>query len=706
MANFLYFLALLVGGCTAGDPKQSAAVEMVLKMLSDVSAEVKAEGEKEAKTSEKFDSFCSKTDEETSASISTSKDKIGTLSGRIKSLTATSETASEDVKKLKGEIAELKANIEEKAAERANASAEYVATSKDLGKAIRGIDKSIEELKAKKSTSFLQKQSLKKTVHAAVLLADSLGMKESSFSNLDADDTSYEGIQKLLEDLQTKFRDDKEAADLEEAKAVNTFKMSDQAMKNELKNKKDSLAKTQGDLAQKTKELGVAKEERAELEKAQKEDEAYLAETKASCAEKKALHAQNVAQREDELAALSEAKSIMEDAMAPSESGGAASKGGSKTADLLLAEVAAGEPTNRRDMLEAANAEALAFEEEEQATHPSLDFLQTQEVRQHQPGLSKERAALVALLSKSAQRLHSHQLALLAAKAESDPFAPVKEMIAGLITKLQKQMAESQSTKAACDKDIGAAELARDDASAAITQLNSELASTQARRDQLKEDVQEIDTAVTALDEKKEELVKIRAEEVSEAAETISESKTALQGVRQAKQLISDYYSKSSKATLPERAASSKTQSLLQSAADKPEDEAYKGKQGASKGIIGILEVIESDFERTISDTVATNSTAAKEQQKILNDMAVSKADKLKSKDVKDAFKGEAENTIDNAKTNMQGEISKLKSALLQLGNLELRCGVGVTYEARKAARAQEMAALEEAIAAIDGISR
>eukprot|EP00930_Biecheleria_cincta_P004324 TRINITY_DN105236_c0_g1_i1.p1 TRINITY_DN105236_c0_g1~~TRINITY_DN105236_c0_g1_i1.p1 ORF type:complete len:708 (-),score=231.33 TRINITY_DN105236_c0_g1_i1:49-2172(-) len=707
MANFLYFLTLLVGGATAGDPKQSAAVDIVLKMLADVAAKVEAEGKEEAATFLKFDTFCKETEEETKASITTAADTIGTLSGQIKSLTATNKETTDDIDELKKDITKLTSSIEDKAAERASASAEYASTSQDLGNAVYGVDKAIDEFKAKKSTSFLQKQSFKKTVQAAALLADSLGMKSSSLSGLDAKDTSYDGIVTMLENLQTTFRSKKETADLEEAKAANAFKLAHQAMKSQLKSKQDTLVAKQSDLVQKTRELGIAEGDLAEATTAKKEDEAYLAETKASCAEKRAVNAQHVAGRADELAALSQAKSVLEQAMAPSSSKGTAA-GSTKVANLLLVELAAGERTNQQDRLDAANAEASAVEDEEQANHPSLDFLQMQEVRQHQPGLSQERAALVELLSRSAQRLHSRQLAVLATKAGSDPFAAVKEMISGLITKLQKQMAESQSNKAFCDKEIGAAELARDDASTAITQLNTELASTEARRDALVEDLEEINASLATLDKKKEELVKIRAEEAKEAAETIAESKSALEGVQQAKQVITDFYSKASDATVQKQAASSdaKKPSLLQSVAAKPEDEAYKGKQAASKGIIGTLEVIQSDFERTISDTEASNRTAEKEQQHILNDMAVTRAEKLKSTDVKKGFKVEADTAINDAKANMQGEVSKLKSVLLQLTNLEGKCGVGVSYEARKAARAQEMKALKEAIASIDSIAR
>jgi len=693
MAKFTFVLTLLMGAAAA-DPKKSAAVDMVLKMLSDVGAKVEAEGEEEAKTFLKFDRFCNDTVEETSVSITEGTNRIGSLEAQITSLTASNVQTAAGIAELNEAIATLKTSIKELAAERAEEAAAYASGDKDLSNAIYGIEHSISELKAKQSTSFLQKKSFKQTVQAAAVLADSLGLKTSGMGSLDAtDDTSYEGVVSMLEELQTKFRASKESADLDEAKAVNAFKLASQAKKMQLKNKQDELAQSEADLAQKTKEIGVANQELAETKTAKKEDDDYLAATTASCTEKRALHAQHESARADELAALSQAKTIVEEAMAPPSAATAAPSSNSKVADgLLLVEVADGAAADQ-DLLLAADAEASAIEQEDKATRPSLGFLQMREQHQQQPRrhvqLSAEREALVSLLTRSAQRLHSQQLAALATKAKSDPFAEVKTLISGLITKLQSQMAESQSKKAFCDKEIGAAELARNDASKSIKQLNTELASTEARRDSLAEDVQELDAAVTALDKKKEELVQIRAEEAGEATETISESAAALEGVKQAKQVIADFYSQASKAT-----------ALLQ----KP-DEAYKGKQGASKGIIGTLEVIESDFERTISDTKASNATATKEHQKILNDMAVSKAEKLKSKEVKTNFGLESNQTISDDTSNMQGETSKLKGTLLQLKMLEGKCGVGVTYEARKAQRAEEMKALEDAISAIDSMN-
>jgi len=695
MAKFTFVLTLLMGAAAA-DPKKSAAVDMVLKMLSDVGAKVEAEGEEEAKTFLKFDRFCNGTVEDTNVSITEGTNRIGSLEAQITSLTASNKETIAGIAELNKDIATLKTSIKELAADRAEEAAAYASGDKDLSNAIYGIEHSISELKAKQSTSFLQKKSFKRTVQAAALLADSLGLKTSGMGSLDAtDDTSYEGVVSMLEELQTKFRASKESSDLDEAKAVNAFKLASQAEKMKLKNTQDALAQSKADLAKEAKENGVANQELAETKTAKKEDDDYLAATTASCTEKRALHAQHESARADELAALSQAKTIVEEAMAPpsNATATAAPSSNSKVADmLLLVEVADGAAADQ-DLLLAADAEASAIEQEDKAIRPSLGFLQMREQHQQQPRrhvqLSAEREALVSLLTRSAQRLHSQQLAALATKAKSDPFAEVKTLVSGLITKLQSQMAESQSNKAFCDKEIGAAELARNDASKSIKQLNTELASTEARRDSLAEDVQELDAAVTALDRKNKELVQIRAEEAGEATETISESAAALKGVKEAKDVIADFYSKASKAT-----------ALLQ----KP-DEAYKGKQGASKGIIGTLEVIESDFERTISDTKASNATATKEHQKILNDMAVSKAEKLKSKEVKTNFGLESNQTISDDTSNLQGETSKLKAVLLQLKMLEGKCGVGVTFEARKAQRAEEMQALEDAISAIDSMN-
>jgi len=57
-----------------------------------------------------------------------------------------------------------------------------------------------------------------------------------------------------------------------------------------------------------------------------------------------------------------------------------------------------------------------------------------------------------------------------------------------------------------------------------------------------------------------------------------------------------------------------------------PELAAYKGMQGSKGGVIGMLEVIESDFVRLEAETKAAEAQAASEYKAFMED---AKADKL-----------------------------------------------------------------------------
>jgi len=82
--------------------------------------------------------------------------------------------------------------------------------------------------------------------------------------------------------------------------------------------------------------------------------------------------------------------------------------------------------------------------------------------------------------------------------------------------------------------------------------------------------------------------------------------------------VLQDFYGEAAKAT-----------ALLQKKkqpADAPEifgDEAYTGMQSASGGVLGMMEVINSDFVRLESDTKAAEAAAAAEYDKFMEEMGV-----------------------------------------------------------------------------------
>merc|ERR1719265_2083165 len=95
---------------------------------------------------------------------------------------------------------------------------------------------------------------------------------------------------------------------------------------------------------------------------------------------------------------------------------------------------------------------------------------------------------------------------------------------------------------------------------------------------------------------------KLRQEEKAKNEETIADADEAQTAVAQALTVLKEFYAKASEAT-----------ALLQQPAPEIFDEPYKGMNAENGGVVGMLEVIESDFARLESDTKADEVSAQKE---------------------------------------------------------------------------------------------
>lgn len=195
----------------------------------------------------------------------------------------------------------------------------------------------------------------------------------------------------------------------------------------------------------------------------------------------------------------------------------------------------------------------------------------------------------------------------------------------------------------------------------------------------------------------------VRKEEAEESATKVSDAKDAISGIKQATQVLSAFYAKGKEA---------KVESLAQQTAEDVPDagfdngEAYKGAQASSTGILGTLEVIQSGFERAISETQALEEKAIKEHslhdrdfgRELTGDIDVSSAEKDKALKVKTQSQIETAEEMSQQTSALKKETSTMKSALVELAALEEECGIGASYEQRKAARKEEMKVLKDAI--------
>merc|ERR1712051_558609 len=126
---------------------------------------------------------------------------------------------------------------------------------------------------------------------------------------------------------------------------------------------------------------------------------------------------------------------------------------------------------------------------------------------------------------------------------------------------------------------------------------------------------------------------------------------------------------------------------------------AHGAAEGASSGIIGLLEVIEADFSKNLAQITADEDAAAAEHEEVSKeneiDRTVKEQDvKYKTKESKQLDKTSAELASD--RSSVQAELDAVKE---YLSRIEEQCiAKAETYTARKERRAAEIAGLKEAL--------
>jgi len=310
-----------------------------------------------------------------------------------------------------------------------------------------------------------------------------------------------------------------------------------------------------------------------------------------------------------------------------------------------------------------------------------------------------QRDSVLALLSKEGARLGSQPIAMLAMKVAGDPFAKVKVLIQDLIERLLRESIGEANKEGFCNTELGKAEKDRDFRYQEVKTLNVEVASLELKKDELESEIQELTDSIEGLWTDLNTSTTLRGEEHDINMDTLAKAKQGLEAITEAIVILKAFYAKGAKAV-----------SLAQ-ASPVDEDTAgpgfsgtYGGKQVASKGIIGMLAVIKTDFERTIK---MTSDAEKKAQAEFVEFDRVSRTDisgkttkkTLDEEDLKSTVAAIAEGM-----SKLQTEMNLLDSAVKRLFDLKPMCtDFGMSYADRVAKREQEIDALKRAICALGG---
>jgi len=220
------------------------------------------------------------------------------------------------------------------------------------------------------------------------------------------------------------------------------------------------------------------------------------------------------------------------------------------------------------------------------------------------------RKAVIKFLTDQADGLKSKQLALIAAQLrfKGDNFAKIRELIEDLIQKIKDQMEAEKEKKEFCDKELGKAVDKRDEMLAKTEEEANNIDGAKAKIVSLTDDLSEVEQQIAELYKSLNEATELREEEKTDNAQALKDAKEGLAAVKQAIKVLKEFYGE----FLQVKAPGGRDGKSVEELAPEAETGEYEGKADKGKGIIGLLEVIEGDFQRTVDDTESAEEESEK----------------------------------------------------------------------------------------------
>jgi chromosome segregation ATPase len=689
-------------------------VEKVLELLEELKTTVQEEGAAESETYDKLACFCKDNQMEKQAAIEQGETDANTLEADIKALNAEIEQLSATIKETTEKIATTEKALADMTAVREKEHAIYEVEFADASAAVNAIVKAIGHLEDSKTAGLTEVQS---EVQQTLSMADALGMEVinqpavTSFLQQTpekyAGKGEYEfksgGIIDTLKDLQAKFEARKEDLDKEEEAALKSFEAAAAAMreeidaaKAELESAEEQLATAQSDLASKTETL-------TETKATLNDDNMYLKDITGQCETKAKEWDQRSQARAGEIAAVSKAIEII--------GGTVADKASSTGAGGRTEAEPAGPPTEEMPtkLLQVPVSGADGVGE-----YRDVVFLQVGQVQNSKEKLQAElRNKAITMISKIAKEKRSLALSVLAMKLARDPFAKVKTLIQQLIERLLTEAANEATHKGWCDTEMGKAKKDREHRHADTVTLNAQIADNEAFIAKLKEMISTLTTGIDELNTALLEATENREEDKANNKKTMKDAKEGLDALKEAIKVLKDYYMGAKKSANAYEGggyegmgfvqASPVTQDMAAGGVEGGEIGAYKGNTAQGEGIIGMLETIKSDFERTLKNTEKEEYDASRDFATFSQETKVSIQSKTTERKNAQYDLERTSGDLVAALGDLEETQKQLDLSLEALEKLRPACvDTGMTYEERVEAREAEIDALKNALCVLD----
>jgi prefoldin subunit 5 len=631
-------------------------VQKVVEMMNGMLEQGKKAKHEEQVQFAAYKQFCDDTTTEKKRSIAEAEESIEVLKADIEKAVADAAALTKKISKLDADIATWKGDVNAATKVREIEKADYDTTHKDYSESVDALERAIAVLKKQDhdraqaaliqlSTKSMIPDEAKRTIDAFLAEDPAEGLAVSA-PEANAYESQSGGVIEMLEKLLDKFISERTTLEKEEMNSKHAYDMLMQDLKAQIDQDETDRSESAENKAKRLQAKADAEGDLKDTTDTMTEDKKYLGDLTATCEQKASAFESRQQLRAEEIVAVEKAIEIV--------SSGAVSG----NADKHLPGFIQGS---------------------------SLAQLRTS-------AQSNSQARVAAFLQQKAAQTGSRVLSLLAERVESDPFGKVKKMIKDLIVKLMEEANDEAEHKGWCDTELSTNEQTRKEKTSAVETLHAEIDQLEASIAKLTEDITDLTKAIAELDAAVSKATKLRQAEKAKNTETISDSQEAQTAVAQALTVLKEFYAKAAEAT-----------AFVQ---EEPEifDEPYKGMGGESGGVVGMLEVIESDFARLEADTKSGEASAQKEYDQFMTDSQVDKTKKSTDIEHKTAKKQDEEQALTTKKSDLEGTQKELDAALAYFDKLKPSCvDSGVSFEDRVARRKEEIESLQEALKILNG---
>jgi len=699
-------------------------MQKVVQLLGDLKAQIEEDGNREAQLFGDYNNWCDSEVTSCKDFLLTSQATINTLESFIEEQKAVRAQLGQEIQTLIGEITTNEQDQQEAKAQRDKEHKEYMSTESAFVSSIDSLERSIDVLQKQQPASMMQRQSDLMTVASTLkhTLANQVNgaqqkildeffkttmmMQTSSqqpqmdqygpnFLQVSAQSGNpHGGIMATLQQIMTEQKKNRETAMKTEQTAANAFQLMDQSLTTEISNQNQDLNQKKNQVATSTES---SSQKQTELNAVKEQFEAtttYKDQVTAQCNQKALDWKERTKLRSDEITAIQTAVEILS-SPAGQKASGAQSIGTQDAPPSLLAQATQAQP----DTPQMTDAQ------------PAFSFLQLKIAARAAEALEKsgsKRPFISLLAMKTRLSVRAGFGDETATVASADPFKSVRKMIQEMIVRLLNEAAEEAEHHEWCEAETAKSQETKTARTRDIQQLHDRIEQVEAEQAQAQDELQTLQREMQESDAMVQQATTVRSNEHSQSMIAIKEYQDAQSLVANAITVLKEFYGRKE----PESADASLLQAPTDEAGPKPDIATdapetfgdFEKSNDAASGVVAILEIAASDFQKLETETTTQEDISAREFSDMVNENKIKKAVSVKEVEHKSNQKVRNEGNLQRMRSDLAGYQRELDAVNAYLKELEPSCmNPGASAEERKARREAEIKSLQEALAILNG---